>query len=980
MRIKISVTVLLSAFLLAVAELSAQSFSGGFNFYLPPSDTATQKFLPSFPVIPISNFISINNEGHFVSGELPIRFWGANIVSGAAFPDTANAWFIAGRLRKTGFNLIRFHHIDNGWGNESLFDYNSNTRHLNADRLNRMEYLIAGLKKNGIYVNMNLNVSRSFKEADGVSGADSLSEFAKGVTQFDPYLIELQKEYAAQLLTHVNPYTGLALVNDPVMAMVEITNENSLYRIWRDNRLKSFADGGQLIHRHVRMLDSAWNKFLSDKYTTAGSLAAAWNQGTSTGGQQNQVKNSGFEKDTTSWEFEKHEGTSAMMLIDSSNAYAGAASVKLNILKTTGTAWHLQWKQKSLSVKKDSLYSVIFAARADRNLVVTAGVMRDNDPYTYYSGSDFTLTQEWKIYSFTFKAPEENVGYGRLTFQFTQTGTCWFDEISLGSPVVEGLLAGETIEAGNIRRIDFSERHRFSDNRVKDMSGFYITLQKRYFNMMKEYLVNTLGVKVPVVGTNWNTGPADLSIQDEMDYIDNHAYFDHPNFPNIPWSSYDWNIVNISMAGHAEAGTIPYLFSGIAKAGKPYTISEYNHPFPNRYQSEAPLFIAAYSSFHDADGIMFFEYNSANEWVPDKISSYFSIHRNNVMMALMPSCAYAFRNKYISGAKETLLIDYTDEDIKLMPKNDNGQWDFSLLPRKLSLIHAVRNNSFNSSSTTDFSSLPGEPSNPYKTDTEEITYNTNGLLTVDAPKFAGITGHINTFPSAKAGSMTIKTANGFGAVTWISLTGDSLSSAEKSLITVSSKIQNTSMIWDGTTTIHDHWGTAPTQVFPLNLTLELNVYADSIRIYPLGTKGEENINSSALYYPVRANTFEVVIDQSASKTLWYGLEKYGNGVTDVKETSALPAGFYLGQNYPNPFNPSTNFNFTIPVSAGTSLTTLRIYDVLGKEVATVINRELSPGKYNITYSVSDNALASGVYYYTLRSGEFTKTKKMVVLK
>ncbi len=85
---------------------------------------------------------------------------------------------------------------------------------------------------------------------------------AKGVTLFDPNLIALQEEYASQLLTHVNPYTGLPLVDDPVMAMVEIVNENSLYRIWRDNKLKIFADGGWLTLRHHKMLDSLWNNFL----------------------------------------------------------------------------------------------------------------------------------------------------------------------------------------------------------------------------------------------------------------------------------------------------------------------------------------------------------------------------------------------------------------------------------------------------------------------------------------------------------------------------------------------------------------------------------------------------------------------------------------------------------------------------------------------------------------------------------------------
>jgi len=975
-------TFFLALFIILISSgvIYPQSFAGGFNFYLPPYDSTTQYFLPAFPIKEIKDFISINADGHFSIKDESIRFWGGNLVAAGAFPDTSRTGYIAGRLRKMGFNLIRFHHIDNPWNSNSLLEYQKDTRHLNPVTLNKLEKLIASLKDNGIYIDMNLNVSRTFAKADGVPEADSLVEYAKGITQFDPYLIQLQKEYAAQLLTHTNPYTGLALVDDPVMAMVEIANENSLYRIWRDGNLKPLADGGWLTYYHTAMLDSAWNKYLSDKYTTTVNLAGKWNVGVSHDGGKNQVQNSGFEDGTSHWQFELHEGAQAVMSVDNTNPYAGNNSAKINVTKITGTDWHLQWKQTGFVFQKDSLYSVIFAARSDRNTVITVGVMRDTSPYTYYSGTSFEITNKWAVYSFTFKSPENSSGYGRLTFEFPQTGNYWFDEIKVGSPITEGLLAGESIENNNVKRIAFSECLSYTDNRVKDMSDFYISLQKNYFKTMRDYLVNTLGVKVPIVGTNWNSGPADISIQNTMDYIDNHSYYDHPSFPGTPWSSYDWNITNTSMSANSGAGTIPSLFAGSATMGKPYTISEYNHPFPNRYQSEAPLFICAYSSFHYADAIMFFEYNSSETWTEDKVENYFSINRNNVMMSLMPSCAYAFRNNLIKPADETIELNYSDDFVKLMPKNDDGSWNYSLYPQKIALTHAVRNSSFESSESTNFSLLPAEPVNPYKTDTDEIIYNTRGLLTVNTPCFESITGYLYDFPGANTGRMTLKSADDFGAITWLSLTGDSLLSAERSLLTVSSKIQNTNMIWDGNTTIHDNWGSAPTQILPLDIILKLNIMADSLRVYSLNTTGKENKSQSVLYLPSAGNNFEININQSESKTLWYGIEKYGVGTTDVIENDVLPSDYYLGQNYPNPFNPTTNFSFRIPVSAGTSVTTLKIYDVLGKEIATVINGELAPGEYNISYSAAGQKLASGVYYYTLRSGGYTATRKMVVLK
>jgi photosystem II stability/assembly factor-like uncharacterized protein len=85
--------------------------------------------------------------------------------------------------------------------------------------------------------------------------------------------------------------------------------------------------------------------------------------------------------------------------------------------------------------------------------------------------------------------------------------------------------------------------------------------------------------------------------------------------------------------------------------------------------------------------------------------------------------------------------------------------------------------------------------------------------------------------------------------------------------------------------------------------------------------------------------------------------------------------FTLNQNYPNPFNPSTRISFSIPQN---SFVTLKVFDVLGNEVETLVNRDLSAGSYDLEF-VSTN-LTSGVYFYNLTSGEFTKTMKMILSK
>ncbi len=100
------------------------------------------------------------------------------------------------------------------------------------------------------------------------------------------------------------------------------------------------------------------------------------------------------------------------------------------------------------------------------------------------------------------------------------------------------------------------------------------------------------------------------------------------------------------------------------------------------------------------------------------------------------------------------------------------------------------------------------------------------------------------------------------------------------------------------------------------------------------------------------------------------------------EIPDLPTKFYLSQNYPNPFNPSTTIKFTIPnvERRASSLysTTLKVYDVLGNEVATLVNKELLPGEYEVEFNAE--GLPSGVYFYRLTAGSYSSTKKLLLLK
>jgi hypothetical protein len=114
---------------------------------------------------------------------------------------------------------------------------------------------------------------------------------------------------------------------------------------------------------------------------------------------------------------------------------------------------------------------------------------------------------------------------------------------------------------------------------------------------------------------------------------------------------------------------------------------------------------------------------------------------------------------------------------------------------------------------------------------------------------------------------------------------------------------------------------------------------------------------------------------------------YGDTIlTSIKNNKIiLPTSIKLYQNYPNPFNPTTTIQYTLPLArsplqggARGGLVTLKVYDILGREIATLVNEEQKAGNYKVEFNGAN--LSSGVYFYQLRAGNYTATKKLLLLK
>jgi len=952
--------------------LQAQNFENGFDFNLPYNDSATVEYLPHFPNHPITDAdrVSTDSSGNFIVKGMPYRFYGGNCTTQAAFPLKEDAALIAGRMRKFGMNLIRFHHIDNPWSEGSLFHTITGTRAFNPILLDRLDYFIFQLKRHGIYVDMNLNVSRTFEEVDGVVDADSLSDYGKGVTQFDSHMISLQKEYASMLLGHVNPYTGTSLASDPVLAMIEIINENSLFRMWYSGALTPISKGGKLPLYYHRKLDSLWHDYLVEKYDSTKYLAIAWNKNRVNG---DTLFFDGFENGIGSdWQMELHNSAAATMQT-TGDAATGNFAALVNITALSTETWHTQFKNVGQSIRKDSIYELIFKAKANESKALTVSFMRDNSPWTYYTGEDLLVDTMWQEYKVSFAAPEDNPGSLRISFGFEHNlGEYFFDDLLFKTENNQGLLEDELLEERSVNRLGYSDFNSFTRERIMDQTEFYTGVQVHFLTDMQGFLRDSLGVTAPITGTNWFTGPEDVYVQNTLDYIDNHAYWDHPNFPNQSWSPTDWTITNNPMVT-SGSGTIENLFNGLIVQGKPYTVSEYNHAYPNQYQSELLPMITAYLSYHDADGFMIFTYSGSWDWDEDMVDGYFDIHRNSNLMGNFPLFSFAFRNYLIGCDSIPVVIEYSHNNILGMPLSMSNWWS-SHYPysEKLGLMHRMEM-SFDHEADFDAGLLPEVPSNPYLLNNGQIFWDKEGIFMINTPNFISICGYLNTYSGASTEAMEVESAAGFGSVSWLSLSDSALDQTSRSVLAIGSKMMNAGMVWDGTTTVHNNWGGAPALVYPLNPVLKLRTRFSFMRISPLNELGQVIQGSSDTIAADSMGFVTVTLDQSSNNTLWFGIEalNYEEPVIPEDTTTLFTPG-YVYTNlkcYPNPARDVVHFELVDPEQTPALL---RIFDLTGSMVwSERIRKKLT---------IPATHMSPGTYYYHLKLKDGVANGKIVLLK
>jgi hypothetical protein len=737
---------------------------------------------------------------HFSCDSKEVRVWGVNLCFGADFPTHEDAPYVAERLAAAGVNAVRCHHMDTSRWPNGIWNA-ADGKAIEPQALDRLDFFINELAKRGIWVNLNLHVGRAHSQYLGLPPTST--DYDKIVGIFTPALINAQKQYAHDLLTHVNAYRGVRYADDPAVAFVEITNEDSFFMWDADNTLRA------LPRYYGQILRDNFNDWLKSRYSSDEALRAAWGAGTQPLGDtmlQNGTFSQWNKGIPKSWALEQHEGCTTS-LSQPRNLRSDAAQVKIG--KADATEWHLQFNQGGFSVTEGQYYTLSFEASSEKARNITAYVGQAHDPWGNLGlNRQVSLDTEWRTFRFGFTATASDTN-ARVSFSFGGDATTFNlarVELRPGGQTV--LAEGESLAAGNVGLFQESE----SQPRILDRMIFLVETEKAYFDGMRSYVRNDLGCGALVTGTIV-FGPLGLYAQSDMDYVDSHSYWQHPTFPGQPWDSVNWLIEQRPMTDHPDQATL-FQIAADRLAGKPFTLSEYNHPAPLDAQAECVPMIASFAAAQDWDGIWLFDYSgSANAWSREMMSGFFDIDTNPAKWGFMRAGAAIFRYGCIAPLNSFTYFGLT-----------NGN-DMMTQLAKLHLKHG--SDMLATSGVSGDLMLKGQqvatligngghrdivgPS----TDIAWTVENSSGMYVVQSPGGLVYVGHAERFSPATGGKITIA-APQFVALTMTGLGSDPSIPLEKQvkiLVTACGRCENVGMKFSADRrTVGRDWGTAPAQI------------------------------------------------------------------------------------------------------------------------------------------------------------------------
>ncbi|MBU1086957.1 MAG: hypothetical protein KKD05_05490 [Candidatus Omnitrophica bacterium] len=595
-------------------------------------------------------FLQVKNAGFYFGNEQRVRFWGINLCQSACFPDKAAAKKFAADLAFLGFNCVRLSGLDFDFSPQGIFEdigaeYKDSqlktTRYVSIEQLDKLDYLISQLKAQGIYICLNLLSDRKFTQADGIVDAELLEQAAGPAAIFDDDLIDLQKEYALTLLNHFNKYTKLKYNQDPAIALIEITDKNSLLQAWENSALNGNLFGSKnkaLPGYYSKQLDFSWNEYLRKKYTFIEKLKAAW--------QENSDTQSTIPLNQVTWNLESNKQAKANV----------KTKDNLNIIKIrniSGNPQDLQFRANCLNLFKNKKYLLSFTISAEQNTRIGIIAEQVFSPWDNLGlDQQLEISPVPQIITLPF-SPEIDCANARVSFIIGQTkGTINIADLELkpidSLPIIE-----------NDAKLTKFKFHRPLAQMIKlypkqakdDIIEFYTQISAAYFKNMADFLKTECAVKVPITGIASYSQPGDIDAQTACDYISTAAFWDYPEFNQEAQAKTGFKLKNNSVLMEKDLGILGLIQSrdpnSQDKKTKPF-ISNWSHCFPNKFSYESPTLLGSVAGNNNWDGLFQYAYSLSSDQSINQnmINHWFEIINNPQQLLLCAIAGLAFNYEF----------------------------------------------------------------------------------------------------------------------------------------------------------------------------------------------------------------------------------------------------------------------------------------------------------------------------------------------
>src|SRR6266699_150337 len=774
-------------------------------------------------------FIKVK-DGHLYAGDKRIRFFGVNLVFGANFPKHEDAEKVDARMAKFGINCVRLQGLDELPPPSGLLRPDQRT--LDPEQLDKLDYLIAQLKKNGIYLDLVLHAGRYYP---GFPRWDEAPLYFKGIDLFFPAMIDAQRDYASALLGHVNVYTKIAYKDDPAFALIEINNEDGLIYQWSQGSLDILPDPYQAELRRL------WNAWLGTTYANTGVLRRAWEDLPAHASQHALGSDViGSEMLGNSWMVEQHAPAKANLQQDDQNPNSSHA-LRLTVQQPGLVGYAVQLYHPNLRFESGKAYRLRFRAKGDPPRRIVVAATQTHAPWRAMWTIQIPLGPEWEEFDLRF-SPDQSESSGRITFSDLglQAGVFLLADPSLARAPAIGLQEGEGVgTVSTLAKRDFTGRT-LATRRA--WIRFLWDTETVYWTEMRKFLATKLKARALIVGTQLTYSP--FPIQADMDVLDDHAYWQHPSFPRKKWDPEDWTVQNVPMAGAPDGGTIPRLALGRV-AGRPFICTEYNHPAPNTYSSEAYLLLAAYAALQDWDGIFAFDYSSrVDDWSTGRIANFFDIDEHSAKLATFPAAEALFLRSDVAPGEAPAFACARVEDMQDLVRTGASKLlaDAFGLPALSSLEHPVGIKICDARASGMMPSVPSGALEDMRGQLRWDPGDGRGFGTIDTPRPKAACGFVTRRPYT-LGALTItpvETIQGWAAIALTVIEGNDFRPPARILMTATGLAQNADMRWKDAakSSVGKEWGKGPVSVEGVSASVSLSPEIASMTVWSLDVRGQ----------------------------------------------------------------------------------------------------------------------------------------------